>query len=424
MLHLTDLRDILRYVPRFRDRLFVICLDGAIVEDANFRNLLLDLALLRSLSIRVVLVHGGGHQIQQLAARFGQTPSNVDGTGVTDEVTLELSLLAIPRVTHEILEGLSACDLRGVCGNALVAHPAGMLQGVDHQFAGRIDRVEVDLIRDMLAQDLVPVIPPLGFDGEGSTYRLAAGEVAVEVAHALEAVKVIFITCLPGVKVGEDLKRQLTIDEADQLLSEKSSEMTPETRARLTQAIRAARKGIPRAHIIDGRVKEGLLAEVFSNEGIGTLIHANEYRAIRPAGKSDVDAIHALIQAGVEKDELLARERDDLESKIEEFYVFEVDQSTVACAALHRYLDEGKAEIACVCVDDRFENQGIGLRLMQYLENEARRAQVREIFCLSTQAYNFFIHKVGFELATPEDLPSSRREAYEQSGRRSRVLIK
>src|ERR671935_636815 len=193
MLQLTDLREILRYVPHFRDKVFVIALDGAVVEDENFSNLLLDIALLRSLRIGVALVHGAGHQIRRLAEQTGQQASNFDGTGVTDAATLQLALNAANRVSHEVLEGLSANDLRGAIGNALVAHPAGILQGVDHQFTGRVERVDVPLLQALLERDIVPVVPPLGFDGEGHTYRLNSDAVAVEVALALRAVKRIYL---------------------------------------------------------------------------------------------------------------------------------------------------------------------------------------------------------------------------------------
>src|ERR671935_2615957 len=153
MLQLTDLREILRYVPRFRDRVFVIALDGAVVEDENFRNLLLDIALLRSLRIGVALVHGAGQQIRRLAEQTGVTPSNLDGTGVTDPPTLQLALTAANRVTHEILEGLATTDLRGACGNALVAHPAGILQGIDQQLTGRVERVDTALLNALLDND-------------------------------------------------------------------------------------------------------------------------------------------------------------------------------------------------------------------------------------------------------------------------------
>src|SRR5437870_129720 len=202
MLHLTDLREILRYVPRFRDKVFVIAVDGAVVEDENFSNILLDISLLRSLRIAVALVHGAGHQIRRLAQQAGATPSNVDGTGVTDAATLQIAVGAANRVTHEILEGLSTNDLRGAYSNALVAHPAGILQGVDHQFTGRVERVDVSLLQALLDHDVVPVIPPLGCDGEGHTYRLNSDAVTVEVARALHAVKQIYLAPSGGVHRG------------------------------------------------------------------------------------------------------------------------------------------------------------------------------------------------------------------------------
>src|SRR6201987_2241272 len=191
MFRLTDLREILRYVPQFRDRVFVIALDGAVVEDDNFGNILLDIALLRSLRIEVALVHGASHQIRRLAEQLGQTTSNYDGTGSTHPAPLQLAITAANRVTHQILEGLSATDLRAAWSNALVAHPAGILQGVDYQLTGRVERVDVGLLQALLERAIIPVIAPLGSDGEGNTYRINSDAVAVEVALALQAVKLI-----------------------------------------------------------------------------------------------------------------------------------------------------------------------------------------------------------------------------------------
>src|SRR5947209_19987628 len=226
MLRLTDLREILRYVPRFRDKVFVIAIDGAVVEDDNFGNLLLDISLLRSLRIAVALVHGAGHQIRRLAEQTGQTPSNTDGTGITDAATLQLALTAANRVTHAILAGLSATDLRGACGNALVAHPAGILQGVDYQWTGRVERVDAVLLQALLERDIVPVIPPLGIDGEGHTYRLNSDAVAVEVALALKAVKLIYLTADAGIHQGGELLRQLPVGDAEQLLKRPAEELS------------------------------------------------------------------------------------------------------------------------------------------------------------------------------------------------------
>src|SRR5262249_37578561 len=218
---LTDLREMLRYVPRFRDKVFVIALDGAVVESDNFRNLLTDVALLRSLRIGVALVHGAAHQISRLAEVAGVRASNLDGSGVTDDATLELALLASSRVSHELLEGLAASDLRGSVPNALTAHPAGILHGIDHQHTGKVERIDVGLLQALLSADVVPVVPPVGFDGEGRSYRLNSDVVAVEIARALQAVKLIYLTTYRGIPIlgrdDDEVHRHLPVGEAEML---------------------------------------------------------------------------------------------------------------------------------------------------------------------------------------------------------------
>lgn len=424
MQRLTDLREILRYVPHFRDKVFVIALDGAVVADDNFANLLLDIAVLRSLRIGVVLVHGAGRQIERLAQSSGVTASNLDGTGVTDAPTMNLAIMAANRVSHEILSGLTSVDLRGATGNALAAHPAGILQGVDHQLTGRVERVDTGMLQSLLERDVVPVLPPLGWDGEGHAYRLNSDVAATEVALALKAVKLIYLAAADAITRGTEPVRQLSVDEAELFLRQHGTDLAVGTRSKLVQSIRAAQGGVPRVHILDGRIDEGLLAETFSFQGVGTLVYSNEYQSIRPAQKKDARAIHALIRQGVRTDELLDRSRSEIERQIGDFFVFEVDRSPVGCVALHVNADTGQAEIACLYVADAFSNQGIGGRLLRYVEGVARGMGVDHLFCLSTQAANFFTQKGGFVVASPEILPSVRRERYERGGRRSQVLAK
>ncbi len=431
MHRLADLREILRYVPQYRDKIFVIAADGLIVEHENFRNLMLDIALMRSLRIGVVLVHGASLQIQELAQQTGKTASNLDGTGITDADTLELALTAANRVTHEILEGLSANDLRGAYCNALVAHPAGILQGIDQQWTGRIERIDIALLKALLEHEIVPVLPPLGGDGEGTTYRINSDAAAAEVAKQLQATKLIYLTSSPGIVLrsaepgGEvELFRHLSVEQADHLLKRPRADFLDQSFSKLTNAVRALRNGVPRVHIIDGRVEEGLLGEVFSNEGIGTLVHLNQYHAIRQAKKKDARSIYALIRAGVENDELLPRTLAEIERQIGDYYVFDVDGTVAGCVALHPFPDQNKAEMACICVSTKFENQGIGARLMHFVEEHARTVGVRDLFCLSTQAINYFVQKGGFRLGSPDDLPFSRKQRYDISGRKSKVLTK
>lgn len=420
----TDLRGILQYIPQFREKTFVLAVDGAIVTDENFANLLLDIAVLRSLSIRVVLVHGASAQIRALAAEEGITPSDLEGSGITDTATLRLALMAANRLTHEILEGLSTNDLRAACPNALVAHPLGILQGVDHQFTGKIERVDVDLLQTLLAQGIIPVLPPLGFDGDGHTYRVNSDQVAAETAAALKAVKLVFLTTTDGLMMRGQLVRQIQVSDLESILALRKEDVAPECLSKALFAAQACRQGIPRVHIINGHVDEGLLAEVFSNEGIGTLIYANEYQQIRRAMKKDIRAILLLTRKSVELEELVKRTRPMIEKQLGDYYLFEIDGNPVACVALHVYPELKKGELACLCVNPSHENQGIGRKLIQFVENRARELGLEELFALSTQAFAYFQAKASFQEGSPDDLPPARREKYEQSGRRSKILLK
>ena len=420
----TDLRGILQYIPQFREKTFVLAIDGAIVTDENFATLLLDVAVLRSLNIRVVLVHGASAQIKSLADKQGVKPSNCDGSGITDAATLQLAMDAANRLTHEILEGLSANDLRAVCPNAIIAHPLGIIQGVDHLFTGKVERVDVDLLQTLLAQGIIPIIPPLGFDGDGKTYRVNSDSVAVAVAESLKAVKLMFITPQDGILVQGRLIRQMLLADFESVLALQKNDVAPEQLSKALNTVAACKAGIPRVHIINGRVDEGMLAEVFSNDGIGTLIYANEYQQVRRAMKKDVRAIQLLTKKAVEAEELVKRSRASIEKNLGDYFIFEIDKNTVACVALHVYPDHKKGELACLYVNPSHENHGIGKKLIQFVENKAREMGLSELLTLSTQAFTYFQSKGGFAEGTPDDLPPGRREKYDASGRNSKVLVK
>jgi amino-acid N-acetyltransferase len=420
----TDLRGILQYIPQFRDKTFILAIDGAVVTHDHFATLLLDVALLWSLNIRVVLVHGAAAEISRLAEAQGVTPSNLDGSGITDALTLDLALTAATRLTHEILEGLAAHDLRAASTNVITAYPLGVIQGVDHLFTGKVERIDVDLLRSLVSQGVIPIIPPLGFDGDGRTYRVNSDAMAVAVASQLKAAKLIFVTAQAGLLYRGELVRQMMVGELSALLQQDAGGFAGDMLSKAQHAVRGCQAGIPRVHVIDGTIDEGLLGEVFSNHGLGTLIYANEYENIRPAQKKDVRAIQALTEQGVEADELIKRTRSGIEQQLGDYYIFEIDKNPVGCVALHAYPDTGQGELACLYVSESHENQGIGRKLIQFVENRARDLGLRQLLALSTQAFTFFQSKGGFVEGTPDDLPPARRERYEQSRRNSKVLLK
>ena len=420
----TDLRGILQYVPQFREKTFVIAVDGDIVTDENFPNILLDVAVLRSLNIRVVLAHGVAAQIKAAAEKQGIQASDLDGTGVTDAPTLQIALNAANRLTHEILEGLAAHDLRAASTNAIIAHPLGIIQGVDHQFTGKVQRIDTELLQTLLDRGIIPVLPPLGFDGDGKTYRTNSDSVAVAVAEILKAIKLIYFTAQDGLRHNGQLIRTMPVGDLQKLIQVAPGGFAPGMLSKAQHAAAACLAGVERVHIASGREDEGLLAEVFSNEGIGTLIYANEYEQIRPAKKKDIRAIQRLTKKAVEAEELMRRTRVEMEKNLGDYYIFEIDKNPVGCVALHIYPEQQLGELASLFVSPAHENEGIGRKLIQFIENKAREAGMNELIVLSTQAFTYFQSKCGFSEGAADNLPPARRAKYDQSGRNSKILMK
>ena len=421
---LPELRGILQYVTRFRDKIFVIALDGEIVASDNFPNILLDIAVLRSLNIKVVLVHGAGSQIERAAVEQDIAISNSDGSGVVDDLTLQLSINVAIRLTNEIMEGLTQVDLRAAYANCIIAHPVGIIGGIDFQFSGKVEKVDTRCLDLFLREQIVPVIPPLGFDGEGRTFRVNSDLVALEVASALHAAKLIFLSTHDGLVLDGQRIGHLVAAEVEQVLKKQQSQLAPNLVSKLAHAAEACQYGIPRVHLLNGTINEALLAEIFSNGGIGTMIYSNEYEQIRRLYKKDVRAVISLIQQSIRNEELIRRTRAEILADIEDYWVLEIDRHIVGCVAMYPYPEQKMAELACLYVSRSTENQGLGRKLMSFVETLAKQRGFDRLFALSTQAFVYLQQKGGFREADADILPPERRAKYEASGRNSRILVK
>jgi amino-acid N-acetyltransferase len=421
---LPELRGILQYVTRFRDKIFVIAIDGEILASDNFPNILLDIAVLRSLNIKVVLVHGAGSQIERTAVEHDIAISNSDGSGVVDAQTLQLSINVAIRLTNEIMEGLTQVDLRAAYANCIIAHPAGIIGGIDYQFSGKVEKVDTRCLELFLREQIVPVIPPLGFDGEGRTFRVNSDLVALEVASALHAAKLIFLSTHDGLVLDGQRIGQLVAAEVEEVLKKQRNQLTPNLASKLEHAAEASQYGIPRVHLLNGTINEALLAEIFSNGGIGTMIYSNEYEQIRRVYKKDVRAVISLIQQSIRNEELLRRTRAEILADIDDYWVLEIDRHIVGCVAMYPYPEQKIAELACLYVSRSTENQGLGRKLMSFVETLAKQRGFNRLFALSTQAFVYLQQKGGFMEADADILPPDRRVKYEASGRNSRILVK
>lgn len=422
----TDLRGILNYVPRFLGQTFVVALDGAIIESDNLPNLLLDIAVLRSLQINVVIVHGIGKQLADLSALREITPSNIDGSGPTDDATLDLAIRASSRVSHQILEALTKAKLKCAITNSIKAKPAGVIKGIDRLHTGKIDQVDADFLNHLISKNIIPIIQPIGFDRDGHTLRINSDALAVDSAIALGATKILFLSEENGFRQDGRLTQQIPVADLERFLeSDRFAELSPALQSKASQALRGVKSEISRIHILDGRIHDGLIREVFSNEGVGTLIYGNEYQQIRKATHDEVPLVYHLTRSGVAREELVDRSMASIEEKIDNFYVYEVDGNIMACVLLDRFEeDPALREVSSLFVHPFYQRQGIGRKLVRFACQLAQSEGAQRVIALSTQTQDFFTSLLGFEEVGPEILPQTRRAAYDLSQRQSKVLLK
>lgn len=421
----TDLRGILKYVPMFREQVFIIALDGSVVSHEMFANVLLDIAVLRSLNIEVVLVHGIGQQLKDMAQSRSLPITDPHGEGVTDEATMRLAIEATSTVNLQIVQGLTRNHLRCAATNAVRSKELGILKGEDQLLSGDVDRLDLKMIRQLLDGDTIPVVAPVAFNREGTSLRINSDLLAAEMAAKLEASKLIYLTTQDGLQIGEKALTNIPVAELEALLEDEAAMKIPERlRSKCQHAVRAIHAGTPRAHILDARIFGALLNEIFDKVGIGTMVYSNEYQSIRPAMAADAHAIYNITRNGVRTERLKARSRESIEAAISNFLVYEIDGSLIGCIHLRPYGDGSVIEIGSVYVQPFYQGRGVGRRLTQYATDEAGRRGAKTIFALTTQAEKFFTTICGFSEGTVAQLPEERQTEYRESGRESKVLLK
>jgi amino-acid N-acetyltransferase len=273
--------------------------------------------------------------------------------------------------------------------------------------------------------DIIPIIQPIGYGPDGRSLRINSDLLAAEVAEALNASKVIYLTPQAGLEINGEVKRDIAVDTLRALIKDHPEQINDQSRSKALYAIRAIETGVPRVHIVDGRTFDGLINEIFSSEGVGSLIYANDYQQIRKATKRDVRFLYNLTRHGVKREELLHRTQQAIEKNIDQFYVFEIDENIIACVTLYTYPDKPQlAEIGSLYVLPFYHNRGVGRKMVDFACMRAKEKGVTTIVALSTQSYSFFTSALGFEETEKSVLPEARLKAYVESGRNPKVLIK
>ncbi len=424
------LRSVAPYIHAFRGKTFVVAFPGELVRAGALPVLAQDLSLLHALGIKVVIVHGSRPQVEEQLALRNLSARYHNGLRITDAAAMECAKEAAGELRLDIEAAFSQglpntpmahAAIRIISGNFVTARPIGVIDGVDLEFTGIARKIAYETINPILATGGLVLLSPLGFSPTGEAFNLTMEDVAVAAAAALRADKLIFITETPLMSDpdGREL-RELTSAKADALL--KSGHLPADTAYYLQNCVRASRSGVPRVHIVPFELDGSALLEIFTHDGVGTMVSTENLETLREATIEDVGGILKLIEPLEADGTLVKRGRELIEREIDYFSVIEHDGVIFGCAALYPFPVEKMAEMACLTVNPDVQSQGDGERILKHMENRARAAGFSKLFVLTTRTAHWFL-KRGFVHATVDDLPKDRRHMYNWQ-RKSLVLIK
>jgi amino-acid N-acetyltransferase len=420
------------YIHAFRGRTFVIAFGGEVVADDTFLGVIHDLNLLHSLGVHIVVVHGSRPQIEAILKQQSIASRYAFGLRVTDAETMDCVLEASGQVRSRIEAMLSlgianspmaGARIRVSSGNYLTAKPLGVVEGIDMQLTGEVRRVDTDAIHQRLDDGDIVLISPLGFSPTGEIFNLSLEEVATQVAVRLDAHKLVFLMETEGVKNGRRrLLTELSTRDAEALLESAGAKLPADVRHYLPCAVRACDNGVKRSHLISRHLDGALLLELFTRDGVGTMVAAAPLANLRNATIDDVGGILQIIGPLEDQGVLVRRSRERLETEIERFVVLEHDGAVVGCAALYAFPNEKIGELAALAVDPDFRREGYGAALEQEIEARARKLKLTDLFVLTTRTAQWFLER-GFRHATIADLPQQKQALYNYQ-RKSQVYRK
>ena len=433
-------RSVAPYIHKFRNQTFVVGIAGEAIAAGKLPHLAQDLAMIQSMGVKVVLVHGFRPQVNEQLAAKGHQAKYSHGIRITDSVALDCAQEAAGQLRYEIeaafSQGLPNTPMAGstvrvLSGNFITARPVGIVDGIDFQHSGLVRKVDVGGISRTLDMGALVLLSPFGFSPTGEAFNLSMEEVATSVAIAMQADKLIFVTEVPGIPIdpaqpiSEDnpIDTELPLDTAVAMLATLPTAQHPtDTGFYLQHCVKACKAGVERSHIIPFSVDGALLLEVYVHDGIGTMVVDEKLEELREATPDDVGGILQLIEPFEKDGTLVKRYRTEIERDIANYTIIEHDGVIFACAALYPYPESKTAEMAAVTVSPQSQGQGDGEKILKRIEQRARLMGLQSIFVLTTRTMHWFI-KRGFQQVDPDWLPEARKRKYNWN-RKSVVMVK
>ncbi len=431
---LDIIRESLGYAQRFRGRLFVLHIELPVIENQFFPIFIKDIATLHQSGIRMVLVPGTREKLNRTLEEYKVTGHSYRGLRITDEAALPFVEMVSFNIANKLMSALAGEGVRSVIGNWVRAKGRGIIDGVDYKYTGKVERIDTQALTTTLDQEVIPVFPPIGWNANGKTYNVAADELAVAISTQLSAEKLFFAgegraihseqLKLPGVlniTPGDRISR-LTIQEARELVK-----LNPQDNAvdnpmvrKIDLGRKACEGGVDRVHLVDGLQEGVILQEIFSNIGIGTMIHTSIFESIRPMERNDVSEVLRVMEPFITQGILVPRDTQSLEEHYQDYVVYDMDGRVHGCAALHLYPDD-QSEIAGIAVDRAFAGMGIGKRLVLYLVEKSRERGLKRVFALTTQTADWF-EKLGFREGELHEI-ARKKQNYYNTFRNSKIYV-
>ena len=433
-------RAVAPYIHMHRGKTFVVGLTGEAIAAGKLANIATDLALIQSMGVKIVLVHGFRPQVNEQLRAKGHEPRYSHGHRITDEAALDAAQEAAGQLRYEIeaafSQGLPNTPMAGskvrvISGNFITSRPMGIIDGVDFKHTGVVRKVDTAGITHSLDTGALVLLSPFGFSPTGEAFNLAMEEVATSVAIALQADKLIFVTEKPGVRVrpaepesdDNPIDTEIPLAEAQALLALlPPPELPSDVGFYLRHCVSACLHGVERSHILPFAVDGALLLEVYVHDGIGTMVVDEKLESLREATADDVGGILQLIEPFEKDGTLVKRSRTEIERDIANYTIVEHDGVIFACAALYPYPEAKTAEMAALTVSPQSQGQGDGEKVLRRVEHRARAMGLQSIFVLTTRTMHWFI-KRGFQPVDPDWLPEARKRKYNWD-RKSQVLVK
>ena len=433
-------RSVAPYIHMHRGKTFVVGIAGEAIAAGKLQHLAQDLALIQSMGVKVVLVHGFRPQVNEQLMAKGHTPRYSHGMRITDEVALDCAQEAAGQLRYEIeaafSQGLPNTPMAGstvrvISGNFITARPVGIVDGVDFQHSGLVRKVDTAGIIKTLDFGAMVLLSPFGFSPTGEAFNLTMEEVATSVAIALQADKLIFMSEVAGIRMNPDepasvdnpIDTELPLAAAKALLAGLPLASDPsDTAFYLQHCVKACEEGVERSHILPFDVDGSLLLEVYVHDGIGTMVVDEKLESLREATADDVSGILQLIEPFEKDGTLVKRSPTEIERDANNYSIIEHDGVIFACAALYPYPESKTAEMAALTVSPQVQGHGDGERVLKRIEHRAKAAGLESIFVLTTRTTHWFL-KRGFKLVDPDWLPEARKRKYNWD-RKSQVLVK